>query len=145
SRLRMKSCYKVRLSLTFSELGYPTDLVGSRGNAVLLSRALRRGRDAPKICRIVGASGSVPLRHLAVRTKRPRTIDGAIGHVRRDDLVGRLSFLDPLFHRRDFVERVGARPSGAMPHSRDHIELNRFPFGALAGGLRGALDVIHGV
>src|SRR6478672_8285485 len=66
---------------------------------------------ADKTGRLIDASASFVRRHLRVGAQRARTIHFAFLRVRRDDLVGRLSLLDPLLERGNLVEIV--RPLAA--------------------------------
>src|SRR4029434_847535 len=95
------------------------------GRFAPLTNRLERRSDARKIRRFVGASRSIPLRHLAEWTERPRAVGGPVRHVPRLDALRRGAGLDPLFHRAHAIEIVGARTALAMIHAGHHVELNR--------------------
>jgi hypothetical protein len=54
-------------------------------------------------------------RHRRIRAERPRAIDLAGGAVRRDHLVRRDAFLDPVLERRQHVEGVRPGPPEQWP------------------------------
>src|SRR5207253_2017491 len=74
----------------------------------------RRGAD--EAGGVVDAARSFIFRHLRVRTQRTRPIHLPVGAVRRENLVRRGPFLDPLLERGHRFENVRAIARSAVSH-----------------------------
>src|SRR5712691_12826953 len=79
-----------------------------------------RGLFANEVGGFVRAARACEDGSLRIRAQRPRALDLAAGHTRRNDPIGRLALLDPLLERGDRIERVGAFTAAAMAHAGDH-------------------------
>src|SRR6185369_2676340 len=78
-------------------------------------------------------------------TERPGAIDGAVGGVRRDDLIRRLLLLDPLLESGDRIERIRTLAAAAVAHPRHHEQTIAVLQVGLLERLRHAVEVIDAV
>src|ERR1035437_9327089 len=75
--------------------------------------------DASEVSGIIDAPGALPPRNLGIGAQRSGAIRHAVGDMRCDNLLRRLSVLDPLVKGAQRVESIRTGTSATMPHARN--------------------------
>src|SRR2546426_1593127 len=83
-----------------------------------------RFRNAGKVRGIVGVACALILRNLTERAQGTRLIDLAVGQVRRDDLGGFLTLLDPFLNYLHLIECIGAEDRKSTRLNSSHLVIS---------------------